>query len=83
MISGNPTKVVLIDGRITDSWSNEWREECLTRNNHVQAILRMLGKQYRGARESYCANVGVQEGVEAERRLRMRVKSLWPKGDGE
>jgi len=75
-----PKTVKLIDGREVPSDSKEWRSECLARDKHVQAILRMVGRQYRGAREAYCANVGMREGAEAERRLRGRVRAVWPKG---
>jgi len=80
MTGGNRTKVTLLSGIITDTWDDAWKLECLHRNEHVQAILRMVGKQYRGAREAYCADVGIREGAEAERRLRERVKVVWPKG---
>lgn len=72
--------VTLINGREVPSDSTEWRNECLGRDHHAQAILRMVGRQYRAAREAYCANVGVREGAEAERRLRERVRAVWPKG---
>jgi hypothetical protein len=80
MIAGAKTKVVLIDGTVTDTWSNEWREECMARDKHVQAVCRMLGKQYRGRRDAYCTSVGIMEGAEAEKRLRARIKEVWPKG---
>lgn len=77
MKDGARTKVVLLDGTITDTWSNGWRSECLKRDEHVNAILRMLGKQYRDRREAYYESVGRFEGAEAEKRLRAEVARRW------
>lgn len=77
MKSGNPTKVVLIDGTITDNWSKEWAAECLKRHAHVQNVLRLLGKQNREQRERYYTETGHLEGPEAEKRLRAEVARQW------
>lgn len=77
MKTGAPTKVVLIDGTITDTWSNEWREECMKRRVHVQNVLRMLGRENRERRERYYTETGRHEGPEAEKRLRAEVARLW------
>lgn len=77
MKTGNPTKVVLLDGTVTNTWSREWQLECLKRNDHVQAVLRLLGRANRDRREAYYVSVGRFEGAEAEKRVRAEVARLW------
>lgn len=77
MKAGNPTKVVLLNGSMTDTWSKEWAAECLKRNDHVQAVLGMLGRVNREHREAYYASVGRHEGAEAEKRVRDEVARVW------
>lgn len=70
-------RVVLLDGTVTDTWSEGWKLECLKRNEHVQRVLGMLGKQNRDRREGYYLSVGSMEGAEAEKRLREAVARVW------
>jgi len=82
MKTGNPTKVVLLSGVTTDTWSNEWREECLARKPHVDAILGMLGKSNRARRDAYYAWIGKTQGALQEERVREAVARVW-KLEGE
>lgn len=77
MKDGSPTKVVLNDGSITDSWSRAWQCEVLARVTHVRNVLGMVGKVYRVKREAYYLSVREIEGEEAERRLRAAVAEKW------
>lgn len=77
MKTGAPTKVILLDGTVTDTWSNEWREECLKRNEHVQAVFGMLGRSNRDRRERYYESIRRHEGAESESRVRAAVERLW------
>lgn len=77
MKNGAPTKVVLNDGTISDSWSRLWQCESLARVTHVRNILGMLGKSNRGKRDAYYASVRELEGIESERRLREAVSAKW------
>lgn len=82
MITGNPTKVVLLDGTVTDTWSNGWREECLARKPLVDHVLGLLGKHNRPARDAYYQWIGAVYGAEQERRVREAVSRVW-KLEGE
>ncbi len=77
MKDGARTKVVLLDGTVTDTWSEGWRLECMRRNDHVQHVLGLLGASNRGRREAYYAQVCKFEGAEAEKRVRAAVENLW------
>lgn len=77
MKGGAPTKVVLLDGTTTDTWSNAWRAECLTRDKHVSHVLGMLGRSNRDRREHYYESIGKHEGAEAEARVRAEVGRRW------
>lgn len=77
MIGGDRTKVVLLNGTVTDTWSNEWREECLARKPLVDHILSLLGKQHRTARDSYYAWIGSVYGEQQEKRVREAVSKVW------
>ena len=77
MKNGAPTKVVLNDGTISDSWSRQWQCESLARATHVRNILAMLGKSQRPKRDAYYADVRRLEGEEAEKRLRAAVAEKW------
>lgn len=77
MKNGAPTKVVLNDGTVTDSWSRAWQCEVLARVTHVRNVLAMLGKSNRIKRDQYYASVRELEGEEAEKRLREAVAEKW------
>lgn len=77
MKNGSPTKVVLNDGTVSDSWSREWQCENLARVTHLRNILGMLGKSNRPKRDAYYASVRELEGEEAEKRLRADVSEKW------
>ena len=77
MKNGAPTKVVLLNGQITDTWSNEWREECLARKPLVDHVLGLLGKHNRTARDSYYQWIGSMYGAEQEKRVREAVSRVW------
>lgn len=70
-------RVVLLDGTVTNTWSEGWKLECMHRNQHVQRVLGMLGKKNRDRREGYYLSVGSMEGAEAEKRLREAVARVW------
>jgi len=76
MTQQNP-KVTLLDGREVDSWSPEWRAECLKRNEHVQMIFGMLGSENRHIREKYYESIRRNEGPEFEKRVRQAVEKIW------
>ena len=69
--------VTLLDGTVTDTWSPEWRAECLARDKHVQAVLGMLGKANRARRDAFYASIGRLEGAEQEKRVREAVGRAW------
>lgn len=75
--TGSPTKVVLLDGTITDTWSNAWRAECMARDKHVATVLGMLGRANRDRRDRYYESIGRHEGAEAEARVRAEVARRW------
>lgn len=77
MKTGNPTKVVLLDGRQVDTWSNDWRAECLARKPLVDHVLGLLGKSNRAARDAYYASIGKAHGPEQENRVREAVSRVW------
>jgi len=77
MINGARTKVVLLDGTVTDTWSNEWREECLHRKPLIDQVLRMLGRGNRQRREAFYTSIGITEGPEQEKRVREAVAAVW------
>lgn len=77
MKNGSPTKVVLNDGTISDTWSRAWQCETLARVTHVRNILGMLGKANHAKRDAYYASVRELEGEEAEKRLRAAVAEKW------
>lgn len=77
MKNGSPTKVVLNDGTVSDSWSREWQCENLARVTHVRNILGMVGKANRSKRDAYYASVRELEGEESEKRLRVAVSEKW------
>jgi hypothetical protein len=77
MKNGAPTKVVLLNGEITDTWSNAWREECLARKPLVDHVLGLLGKHNRPARDSYYQWIGAMYGAEQEKRVREAVSRVW------
>jgi len=77
MKGGAPTKVVLLNGTITDTWSNEWRDECLARKPYVDAILGMLGRRNRARRDAYYEWIGRTQGAEQEKRVREAVARVW------
>ncbi len=70
-------RVVLLDGTVTDTWSEGWKLECMARNEHVKRVMGMLGKANRRRREAYYVSVGQLEGAEAEKRLREAVARVW------
>ena len=73
-------EVTLSDGRKVSSYSKEWLMECRVRDEHVRTVCGMLGKANRSKRDAYCTRVGHLEGAESERRLRERLREVWPKG---
>jgi len=77
MKSGNPTKVVLLNGQVTDTWSKEWQAECLERKPLVDRILSLLGKTNRTRRDSYYRWIGETYGPEQEKRVREAVSRVW------
>lgn len=77
MKNGAPTKVVLADGRITDTWSRDWQAEVAGRNAYMNKILRLVGKENRVKRDAVYAEVRELSGEEAERRLRAAVAEKW------
>lgn len=77
MKDGDRTKVVLLNGVITDTWSNAWREECLARKPLVDKVLSMLGKNNRVARDAYYQWIGSMYGAEQEKRVREAVSRVW------
>lgn len=77
MIGGDRTKVVLLDGTVTDTWSNGWREECLARKPLVDHVLGLLGKRNRTARDAYYQWIGAMYGPEQEKRVREAVSRVW------
>lgn len=77
MKNGSPTKVVLADGTITDTWSRAWQCEVAARNAYTNKILRLLGKENRAKRDAVYAEVRELSGEEAERRLRAAVAEKW------
>lgn len=77
MNPGDRTKVVLLNGTITDTWSNEWREECLIRKPLVDRVLSLLGRSNRGRRDAYYEWIGKTYGPEQEKRVREAVSRVW------
>jgi hypothetical protein len=77
MKNGSPTKVVLLNGQVTDTWSNEWRDECVARKPLVDKVLSMLGKHNRTARDAYYQWIGAMYGPEQEKRVREAVSRVW------
>ncbi len=77
MKNGNPTKVVLCDGTITDTWSRAYQCEAAMLNTYTNKILRLLGKENRAARDAVYAEVRELSGEVAEQRLRDLVASKW------
>jgi len=82
MMNGAPTKVVLLNGTVTDTWSNEWREECMARKPLVDHVLSLVGKQNRVKRDAYYESIGRTYGPEQEKRVREAVSRVW-KLEGE
>lgn len=77
MKNGAPTKVVLADGRITDTWSRDWQAEVAGRNAYMNKILRLVGKENRVKRDAVYAEVRELSGEVAEQRLRDVVAEKW------
>lgn len=77
MKNGAPTKVVLNDGTVSDSWSRQWQCENLARHVFMNKILRLLGKENRSARDAIYAEVRELSGELAEQRLREAVAAKW------
>lgn len=77
MKNGSPTKVVLADGTITDTWSRAWQCEVAARNAYANKILRLLGKENRVKRDAVYAEVRELSGEVAEQRLRDLVATKW------
>ena len=80
MKNGAPTKVVLLNGQIADTWSNEWREECLARQPLVDGVLKLLGRHNKAARENYYQWIASMYGAEQEKRVRAAVARVWKLG---
>lgn len=70
-------KVTLLNGQQVDTWSNEWREECLSRKPLVDHVLGLLGKHNRARRDAYYAWIGRAYGPEQEKRVREAVSRVW------
>ena len=77
MKNGSPTKAVLFDGTVTDTWSRAWQCECLMITTYGNNILRLLGKENRARRDAVYAVVRELSGEVAEQRLRDYVASKW------
>lgn len=61
--------VKLIDGRVVDSWSDEWRLECEARH-----VLAMPSVQ---ARRDYLAGIQQRRGDKAYQELADLVRVIW------
>jgi hemerythrin superfamily protein len=77
MKDGSPTKAILNDGTVTNTWSREWQCENLARHTYMNKILRLLGKENRAARDAIYAEVRELSGELAEKRLREAVAEKW------
>ncbi len=69
--------VTLLTGRQADTWSDDWRAECLERKPLVDRVLTMLGARNRTAREAYYAWIGTMYGPEQEKRVREAISRVW------
>lgn len=64
--------VTLHDGRVVDTWSEEWRAEC-----EARAVLRMRSKD---ARYRWLDAVEKKRGRDARMELQRRVMAVWKAG---
>jgi hypothetical protein len=71
--------VTLIDGRVVDSASPEWRAECLKRATHMRELKKRLDRRDRDGFEDYLKSVQETEGREARKRLAARFKVVHAK----
>lgn len=65
--------VTLHDGRVVDTWSEEWRAEC-----EARAVLRMRSK---GDRYAWLNAVENRRGKAARDALHARVLAIWRAGN--
>lgn len=65
--------VTLITGEVVDSTAPAWRQECLTRQRHVETLRRLQLEQ----RREYLRTVEAKEGGEARRRLEEAYLKDW------
>lgn len=70
-------KVTLLNGRQVDTWSQEWKEECMARKPLVDRVLSLLGKHNRLKRDAYYKWVGDTYGEQQEKRVREAVSRVW------
>jgi hypothetical protein len=70
-------QVALATGEVVSTASQAWRDECKTRHDHVQTLLRMRGVHMRHARQQYLADVFAREGEESARRLKQALLHAW------
>jgi hypothetical protein len=66
--------VTLLDGRVVDSYSPDWKAECLSRETEARTILRMPDIE---TRRSAIRSYGALHGEEAQRRLEGNIRLLW------
>ncbi len=71
---GRDSTVVLADGRVVSSWSEDWRVECFDRHRHALEILKMRDKP---ARQLRLAQLGASRGAEYRRRLEAAILARW------
>ena len=71
------TTVILIDGREVDSGSDEWRQECLQRQRHVDALVRLAGLSQREEWKAYVQAVRRNEGDVAAERVKQAFGKAW------
>jgi hypothetical protein len=64
-----PTPVTLHDGRVVDSYSEEWRLEC-----EARAVIKM---ETLARRRDYLEHVDRKRGAEAGAQLRAIIRALW------
>lgn len=67
--SHKPVNVTLIDGRVVDDYSEEWRAEC-----EARSVCKMRTKRERAA---YCDRVQARRGFDAASKLIADVRAVW------
>lgn len=71
------TAVTLATGQQVDSASPAWRDECLQRQRHVDALLGLTGAGSRQLRADYLQRVRESEGDVAAERVKAAFLTQW------